>query len=259
MKAGFVWYELMVNGDLDAAAKFYGDVVGWDVKDSGMLGMKYLLFGKDGKEVGGMMSWNSINMNLPTAWKGHIYTPNVDEETKAVVQDGGKEFRPPQDIPNVGRFSVVGDPQGAEYLLFQPNSSGKMPERLAHNAPGSVGWHELYTTDAESAWEFYSKHYGWTKENAMDMGPMGVYQTYFMDKEYAEGGMMNIPPSQPEARPVWNFYFAVEDVDATAEKIAAAGGKVLHGPMDVPGESRVLLALDPFGGSFALVSNKSNK
>ena len=54
-KSGFVWYELMTN-NLDKAVAFYGSVVGWDVRDSGMPGMRYMLFGKDGKDVGGMMS-----------------------------------------------------------------------------------------------------------------------------------------------------------------------------------------------------------
>ena len=49
--SGFVWYELMTTGDLDAAVAFYGKVVGWDVRDSGMPGMRYMLFGKDGKST----------------------------------------------------------------------------------------------------------------------------------------------------------------------------------------------------------------
>ncbi len=255
MASGFVWYELMTN-DLDAAVAFYSKVVVWDVRDSGMPGMQYMIFGKDGKDVGGMMSWKSMGMDKPTTWKGHIHTADVDAETKAVVADGGKQHRPPQDILGVGRFSVVGDPQGAEYLLFQPNQA-YAPPRLGLDDPGSVGWHELSTSDWEKAWEFYSKHYGWQKDFAMDMGPYGVYQTFRTGGERYAGAMMNTMPEAPDKTPQWLYYFTVEDVDAAAERIKAAGGKVAHGPMDVPGGSRIVQGFDPQGGYFALMTRQT--
>ena len=62
--SGFIWYELMAN-DLDKAVTFYSEVVGWDVRDSGMPGMRYMLFGKGGKDVGGMMSRELHGPNEP--------------------------------------------------------------------------------------------------------------------------------------------------------------------------------------------------
>lgn len=250
--SSFVWYELMTNGDLDAAIDFYRKVVGWEVKDSGMPGMRYMLFGKDGKDVGGMMSWSAMGMNEPTVWKGHLYTPDVDAETKAVAADGGKIHREPQDIPGVGRFSVVADPQGAEYLLFQPNQQ-YAPPRLGANDLGNVGWHELSTSDWEKAWDFYSKHYGWEKDFAMDMKEMGKYQTFRAGERHT-GAMMTTPPFVQDQRPIWLYYFTVEDVDTAAERIKANGGTIMHGPSDVPGGSRIVQALDPQGGYFALMT-----
>ncbi|MEK6398978.1 MAG: VOC family protein, partial [Terriglobus sp.] len=213
VKAGFVWYELMTSGDVHAAAKFYGDVVGWEVKDSGMP-MTYLIFGKDGKDVGGMMSWQSMGMtDKPTSWKAHIYTPDVDAEVEAVKRDGGMVFRPPMDIPNIGRFAVVGDPQGVEYMLFQPNTQ-YAPPRLKQDEVGNVGWHELMTTDWEKAWEFYSSHYGWEKDYAHDMGPMGVYQTFRIDTDKYTGAMMTAAKDGSMGSPTWTYYFQVVDVDA---------------------------------------------
>ena len=255
-KAGFVWYELMTSGDVDAAAKFYGDVVGWDVRDAGMPGMKYLLFGKDGKDVGSMMSWDSVGQKFPSAWKAHIYTPNVDAETEAVKRDGGTVIRPPQDIPNIGRFAVVADPQGVDSMLFTP-STQYAPARLAQNAVGNVGWHELLTTDWEKAWDFYSKHYGWEKDFAMDMGAMGIYQTFRINTDKYTGAMMTIPTDGSMGPARWVYYFQVEDVDAAVPKIETGGGKITLPPMDVPGGSRIVQATDPQGGHFALVSTKS--
>ena len=256
-KSGFVWYELM-TGDLDKAAAFYGSVVGWEIRDSGIPGMRYMLFGMGGKDVGGMMSWSALGAERPTKWIGHLHTENVDAETAAVVTDGGTKLSEPRDIPGVGRFSVVADPQGAEYQLFQPHPAEVVPSRLDPREVGAVGWRELYTTDWQRAWEFYSTHYGWTKDVAVDMGPMGTYQTFKLDSEIFGGGMMNVPP-QPVAQstgPTWLFYFTVDDIRAAAQRVEKSGGTVVHGPAQVPGGSWILHGIDPEKGSFALTAVK---
>ena len=256
-KNGFVWYELMTSGDVDAAAAFYKRVVGWDVRDSGTPGMQYMIFGKDGKDVGGMMSWKAVGMDgMPSEWVAHIYTPDVDAEIAAVMKDGGRQVQPPRDIPGVGRFAVVNDPQGAKFLLFQPNQT-YVPPRLEQIEVGNVGWHELITTDWKAAWEFYSSHYGWEKDFAQDMGPMGVYQTFRIDTDRYTGAMMDIPPFMQGFQPSWRYYFQVSDVDAAVPEITAGGGKVMQGPMDVPGGSRIVQGVDPQGGFFALVATSS--
>ena len=94
MADGFIWYELVTN-DMDKAVSFYNKVVGWDVKDAGMPGFTYMLFGKDGKDVGGMMTWAGAGApELPTQWMGHIHTAKLDEELKAVTADGGTIAKP---------------------------------------------------------------------------------------------------------------------------------------------------------------------
>lgn len=171
--SGFIWYDLMTR-DLDKAAAFYRDVVGWEIRDSGMPGMRYMLFGRDGKDVGGMVALPQAGQYAQQPrWAGHLVTPDVDGETAAVAADGGRVCRPPQDIPGVGRYSVVADPQGAEFLLFQPLPTQAPRLHLLPGEPGGVGWRELTTTDWEQAWSFYSKHFGWTKDVSIDMGPMG--------------------------------------------------------------------------------------
>jgi predicted enzyme related to lactoylglutathione lyase len=129
MADGFVWYELVTN-DMEKAVNFYKKVVGWDVKDAGMPGFTYMIFGKDGKEVGGMMTWAGAGeRERATQWMGHIHTANLDEELKAVTADGGTIVKPAQDIPGVGRFAVVLDPQDVKHLLFEP-AQREAPPRL---------------------------------------------------------------------------------------------------------------------------------
>lgn len=101
MEDGFIWYELVTN-DMDKAINFYKKVVGWGVKDAGMPGFTYMLFGKNGKDVGGMMTWDGAGIaGHPPEWMGHIHTGNLDEELKAVTADGGTIIKPAQDIPGV--------------------------------------------------------------------------------------------------------------------------------------------------------------
>ena len=255
MADDFIWYELVTH-DMDKAVDFYKNVVGWEIKDSGMPDIRYMIFGRDGKDVGGIMTWAAAGVpGMPAEWMGHIHTAKLDQELKAVIADGGMVIKPAQDIPGVGRFAVVLDPQKVKYLLFEPGRQ-YTPPRLDQMAVGNVGWHELLTDDAAKAFDYYSKHYGWQKDYAHDMGAMGIYQTFRTDKPLYTGGMMSIKngSGMPEGiHPQWKFYFTVDDLDAAQKRVMAAGGKVVMPPMDVPGGSRVLQAVDDQGCSFALM------
>jgi hypothetical protein len=95
--------------------------------------------------------------------------------------------------------------------------------------------------------------FGWTKADAIDMGPMGTYQLFAAGGPPI-GGMMTKPPQVPA--PFWGFYFNVPAIDAGAARIAAGGGKILNGPVQVPGGQWVVNAMDPQGAAFSLVASK---
>jgi predicted enzyme related to lactoylglutathione lyase len=67
---------------------------------------------------------------------GHIRTAKLDAELKSVTSDGGAMVKPAQDIPDVGRFPVVLDPQKVKYLLFEPGKQTAAP-RLAQWLPAT--------------------------------------------------------------------------------------------------------------------------
>ena len=117
--------------------------------------------------------------------------------------------------------------------------------------PGIVGWHELYAIDGQKAFGFYADLFGWTKVEAMDMGAMGVYQIFAAGGPPI-GGMMTKPPGVPVS--FWNYYFQVDGIGAAMERLKAAGGSVINGPMEVPGGSWIVQGLDPQGAMFSLVS-----
>ncbi len=249
-KGKFVWYELMTT-DLPGAEKFYTQVIGWTGKDAGMPHMKYTLMSAGDTPVAGFMPVPTPTM--PPRWIGYIAVDDVDAEAGAVRRDGGTIHKEPTDIPGIGRFAIVADPQGIGFALF--NAAGMdAPPLPPPNAPGHAGWRELHAVDGVKAWDFYSKHFGWTKDQAMEMGPGGVYQIFKTGGDQPAGGMMTKMPEMPVA--AWLYYFNVDSAEAAAGRVTKAGGTVINGPMDVPGGQWILHGLDPQGGMFALVSAK---
>lgn len=246
----FGWYELMTT-DTAAAGEFYSKVVGWTTKNMGNDPMPYTIFEKDGMGIAGMMDLPKEAGPMP-AWIGYVHVPDVDAYADRVAAAGGKIIRPPTDVPQMLRFCVVTDPQGAPFVLFTSNPAmPSNPARPPKLSAGTIGWHELMAGDLESAFAFYSEMFGWEKGVGHDMGPMGVYQMFNADGETV-GGMMTKPAELPS--PFWNYYFMVDSCKAAVERLTAAGGKVMMGPHQVPGDSWIVQAMDPQGGMFCLNS-----
>ena len=250
-QSSFVWYELLTS-DAAAAKSFYTAVVGWGIEDVPVLDMTYTLLKAGDVQVGGLIEMTKAAGagGVKQGWIGYIGVDDVDAMTQSVRQNGGSVRRPPSDIPNTGRFSVVADPQGAPFYLFKPNRPGTPPPSTQ---PGQIGWRELHTTDWSAAFSFYSGLFGWTKDAALDMGPIGIYQLFVVTGEQS-GGMFNSPAAG--AGPYWQFYFLTDSVTAGAKRITDAGGRVLNGPMQVPGGQWTVQASDPQGAFFALLSPK---
>ena len=248
----FIWYDVMTT-DTKAAAKFYGDVIGWSAQEHPMQdGGTYTVFSKGPTMVAGLMAIPEPMraQGVPPCWSGYVASDDVDKDAARVKAAGGAIPREPTDIPNVGRFAVASDPGGAAFMLFKPNTT-ETPKPVAPMTPGHVGWHELMAGDLEREFKFYSGLFGWTKDRAHDMGPMGPYQT-FATGGAPVGGMMKTCAQVPH--PCWNYYITVDSVAAAADRAFTRGGKILNGPMEVPGGAWIVQARDPQGAHFAMVS-----
>ena len=204
--------------------------------------------------VGGLMPIpeDARAMGVQPAWMGYIAVDDVDDYAKRVKAAGGAIYREPADIPGVGRFAVAADPHGAMFILFK-GTGMQEPGPAAQTTPGHISWHELYAGDLESDWKFYAGLFNWTKGDVMNMGPMGTYQL-FSTGAAPVGGMMNKPPQVPV--PFWTYYFNVEAADAAVARVAQGGGKVVNGPVQVPGGSWIVQCIDPQGAFFAIVGPK---
>lgn len=249
IRGRFVWHELMTT-DTDAAAAFYSKVVPWKTQDSGMPSYTLWMAGKT--QVGGLTGLpaeGAADSGTPPHWIVYVSTPDVDATVAEAQRLGGKVLKGATDIPNMGRYAVLADPQGATFAVYSP--PGSPPDGAgASGGPGEFTWHELATTDYAAAMSFYSELFGWEKGPAHDMGQMGVYQLIVHGGAQV-GGIYNL--QAPSTPPHWLSYVRVPDCNKATNAAKAAGGRVLNGPMEVPGGHWITMMMDPQGGAFAVI------
>lgn len=241
----FVWYDLLTT-DVEAAKAFYSEVVGWKTMPWG--NGDYTMWAVGERPIGGVLALpeEAKAMGAPPHWCGFIAVADVDASTARAVELGGRNLKEPSDIPTVGRFSVMMDPQGAVFALFR--GEGEMP--AVEPGVGDVCWHELALDDRVSGFAYYQQLFDWHAGEAMDMGPAGVYQM-FTYGERTIGGAYTKPAEMP-APPNWLYYFSVSEIHSAVERIGRLGGQVVMGPHEIPGGDLIVMCLDPQGAAFAL-------
>jgi predicted enzyme related to lactoylglutathione lyase len=185
---------------------------------------------------------------VPPNWMAYVEADDVDATVAKARSLGANVMAGPGEIPNVGRYAVLTDPQGAAFGVYKSvRESGAWD---GTPVIGRMSWHELMTKDHEAAFDFYSALFGWEKISEMNMGDAGMYLMYGKgDKMY--GGMFTQSGDMAGMHPFWLMYILVKDV-ATAVDIATRAGARIHRPqMDIPGGSIAILG-DPQGAGFAV-------
>ena len=251
----FIWYELLTT-DADGAKAFYDAVVGWNFGEGAEEYQGYRMINTgDGGFAGGVMPLTAEMRQhgaRPT-WLGYLNVTDVDDKVASVESAGGRALMGPMDIPNVGRIAMVADPQGAPFYVMKP-----IPPEGRENEPSTVfsptdqsrvAWNELSTSDPVAARQFYGEQFGWTANDFIDLGEHGEYR--FIDHQGLRlGAIAGTTHGQP---PHWRYYFRVPSVSAAKETAEAKGGKIVMGPMEVPGGDHIIIGIDPQGAEFALV------
>jgi predicted enzyme related to lactoylglutathione lyase len=259
----FIWYELMTT-DPDAAARFYGAVVGWTVEGSGPNpaagGMDYRMIRRDdGRMAGGLLALTA-EMTAGGArpwWLPYLYVADVEAAVTAIEADGGKVQMPATDLA-VGRIAMVADPQGVPIYLMDPTPPPHDPQAdsdvFDETAAQRVRWNELSSPDQAASTAFYAKHFGFAFDDKMPMGELGDY-CFISHHGKTLGAIMQKQDDNP---PAWLMYFGVPSIAAAHETVTAEGGAVLWGPQEVPGGDWVIVAADPQGAIFGLVGPKGD-
>jgi uncharacterized protein len=248
----FAWYELLTT-DVAAAKIFYRDVIGWESQDATTPAFAYSRFASPhGGPVAGLMELpeEGRRMGATPRWIGYVAVNDIDATADRLRELGGVIYVPPTDS-NIGRVSIVADPQAVDFALV----GGLKPERqpAVSDEPGQVGWHELVAMDGAKAFAFYAKLFGWKKAEA----PKGEdsYQLFAVDGVAMGGTFTKFPHEQ---FPFWLYYFNVADVAQAAARVRAGGGRIMQGPTEMPDGSWIARCVDPQGAIFAL-QGKSNE
>jgi predicted enzyme related to lactoylglutathione lyase len=116
----FAWCQLNVPASGGEKQKaFYATALGWSFRDDPMpLGLAYTTWLSGGEPRGGMMPMPPM-VNAPAHWLVYLAASDVDATAAKAKTLGGQVFVPPTDIPGIGRFAVLADPQGALFAVVR--------------------------------------------------------------------------------------------------------------------------------------------
>ena len=224
----FVWYELLTT-DMEAAQAFYGKVVGWGARDASNPGLPYTILTAGSIDVAGLMSLpeEGRRKGATPRWVGYVAVDDIDATAERIKRLGGAIYVPPT-VSNIGRISIVADPQTATLALVE----GEKPVRNkppAADQAGQIGWRELFADDHEKAFAFYREIFDWQKV-VPRAGSIERYQPFGAGGQTI-GGMFTKLPRTPV--PYWLYYVEVDDLPAALDRVEAAGGRLFEGPFEL--------------------------
>lgn len=252
--ARFAWYELATT-DVQSACSFYTKVIGWQALDASVPGRPYMLFAAGPALAGGLLQLTeqARQAGARPGWIGYVEVDDVDAAAARVRALGGALHVAPTDVVGVSRFCVFADPQAARLAALKWHRPLHVPSPEA--ARGLVCWHELLAAQEDKALDFYAELFAWRRAEG-EGAEQGVYPMFSAFGQTI-GGVVAKPPAI--ATPFWLYYFLVGDVDAAARRVRAAGGRVLHGPLEQSAGSWVVQCADPQGAMFALAGMRGDK
>ncbi|NUR60253.1 MAG: VOC family protein [Catenulispora sp.] len=235
------WVELGTD-DVPGSGAFYSGLFGWNVET-------------DPREEAGGYTVCSLG-EAPVAAMSPLYAPGqpvawtvsfavADADTIAVraADLGGTMVMAPMDIFDLGRFSVLQDPAGAVFCIWQPRTFQGFAR---WDEPGTACWVELATRDVSAATTFYTALFGWS------ISEDGYPHLSVADRKF--GGIQDLAKTgQPDQVPAhWLLYFKTENTETSMRTATELGAEVVAGPMELPGTGRIAVARDPQGAVFAL-------
>lgn len=235
-----VWVDL-ATPEPDAAARFYGGLLGWTVEVSTTPMGRYVIGSVAQGPAAGMMAPD--RPGTPPSWTVLFGVEDLDDACARAAAAGATVLQPPMAIPGGDRIAILADPAGAVVGLMDS------VQAMAWGARGAVGWVETQSRDVSASRAFYATVLAWTARPGE-----GGYEVFHLDG-VPVAGLMSTPPGVPAEVPsVWLVYFAVADVDSTTAEARRAGGAVLVPPMTVA-DMRFAVLADPAGAVFGVLQS----
>jgi len=215
----------------------------------------YSLFRIDGKDVaaGYTMRAEQKAQGMPPNWMVYVLVSSVDQAAARAKALGGTVHVAPFDVMDAGRMSVIQDPTGATFCVWQPNKSQGVGLKGVH---GTAVWVDLSTPDQAKAGKFYSDLFGWKMTEGKSMKPAkpGDYYHIVNGAEFI-GGIQPPEHRDPKAPAAWLTYFDVADADATVKKVSSQCGRVIMPARAMGNVRKFAVVADPQGAVFAIVQS----
>ena len=253
-----VWYEL-VSSDPARSKAFHAELLGWTIEGQETAGMKYELAKAGGKDVATIRQ--SDDKKTKSHWVPFVSVPDVDAAVATVEQNKGKVVKAAMDVPDIGRYALVSDPNGSRFAVFKSVKSDDPDTDQAKQ--GEFVWAENLTRNKKaqaSALAFYPAAVGYSA-SSMDVGEGKKKSKYDMlsmtsgDKPKHRAGVVPAKPASLGGH--WLPWVSVDDVDGTVGKVKALKGKVVTKPHDIPGVGRAAVVTDPTGAPLGLLKSLS--
>ena len=245
----FCWIELATT-DQAGAKHFYSSLFGWRGDDM-PVGPNdfYTMFRLDGADVGAAYTERADERErgIPPHWNLYVSAESADQAAGQAAHLGAKVLVPAFDVFDVGRMTVIEDPTGAVFSVWQPKKHKGVG---IAGVPGTLCWADLSTPDPERAAKFYADLFGW-KINPGAAADAGGY-LHIQNGEKFIGGIPPAAHRDPKQPPHWLIYFDVSDVDACAAKATELGASFYLPPMTMEGVGRMGVMADPQGAVCAI-------
>ncbi|MFF8726895.1 VOC family protein [Streptomyces sp. NPDC015171] len=241
------WVDLMAK-DQQAALDFYRDLFGWQGRPGPAEFGGYAVCDLHGKAVAGIGPAMTAEgaPEPPSLWTTYLASTDAEATQEAIVGAGGTLLAPVMDVGVLGRMLIAADPQGAVFGVWQP---GEFSGARVVNEAGALIWNELHTSDVGAATAFYGEALG------IGIQPLEGADSYWELQVGGRtvGGATRLAEDPPGTPPHWLTYFAVDDVDSTADALIRGGGNVLVPPFDMMA-GRMTVVTDPQGAPFAMIT-----
>lgn len=244
----FSWVDLTTT-DVAGAKAFYGSLFGWNTIDLLTdVGGFYTMAQIEGHNVAGMgpLSDAMQQQGVPSHWTSYVNHSDVDTIAQKAGAAGGHIVLSPMDVMDSGRMTIIIDPTGAAFGVWQPKNH--MGAQMV-NSPNTLVWNELQTRDPDTAIAFYRSVFGWTSQIDKD-GYMLLAQA-----GRGQAGIEKIGADWPENVPAnWQVYFMVSDLETIAAKAKMLGGTLMSPPTPAGEMGTFIVMADPQGAVFSVMS-----
>ncbi len=245
------WRELM-SAKPEESERFYSELFAWKINSVPYGPTTYRLVhvsvGANEKQIAGIMQFDKPG--IAPHWVSYVTVEDVDQTAAKAKARGGTIANAPMDIPNVGRFAVILDPDGAPSVAFKSaNPSTETPN--ATPARGEFVWEHLNSPSPEKSIAFYTQVYGWKSRPQEGDPRMFVLST---EEKMDVCTIMQAPPGMPAH---WLTYVVVDKLKDANDRVKRLGGKVITDEIPIPGFGALAVVEDAHGALIGLFEARS--